>query len=139
VYRVRQSPRRIHGAVIREGAGFGLPEPEGAFVARWIEAPTGELALFVAGPRRKLRARLELSSFARPRTVVVALDGRRVATLAVPAGRYEVFSVPLGRLAPGRYTITLSASPGPQSVSKTIGTNDPRSVSIRLKEPIVIE
>jgi hypothetical protein len=46
--------------------------------------------------------------------------------------------VPVGLLAAGRYDLSLAARPGPQSIQEATGLPDTRSVSIRLREPVVV-
>ena len=138
IYRVLGSPQQTSGAVIRAGEGFGSPEPEAGTTARWLEAPSGTLDLFVTGRPRRLTAQFSLGSFARPRTVSISLGPRRLATFDVPAGSYPVHAVPLGRLGAGRYVLRLEAKPGPQSIQATTGAPDPRSVSVRLREPVSV-
>ena len=135
VYRVLDAPRATSTVVV--GRGFGAQEPEGGATARWLEGPVGVLRIHVAGPARRLRASVRISSFARPRRVVVALDGRRIAELAVPTIRKR-FWLDLGRVGTGRHEITLRASPGAQSIAEALGVPDPRLVSIRLHEPVVV-
>jgi hypothetical protein len=138
IYRVLGSPRQTAGAVVRPGEGFGPPEPEAGTTARWLQEPSGTLDLFVTGRPRHLTALFSLASFARPRLVSISLGRRRLATFEVPAGSYPVRPVPLGRLAAGRYVLRLEAKPGPQSIQATTGAPDPRSVSVRLREPVSI-
>ena len=135
IYRVLDAPRRVAAAHVV--SGFGAPEPDGDSTARWLEAAVGTLTVEVTGARRPLRALVRLSSFGRPRSVVVTLDGRGLATLAVPTSA-RAFSVALGTLAPGRHTLALRPSPGGQSIEETLGVPDPRVVSIRLHEPVTI-
>jgi hypothetical protein len=136
IYKVLDAARVTAG--VRAGQGFGVPEPDGGSTARWLEAPAGRLTIDVTGPRRRLRAEIRLSSFARPRQVAITLEGRRRWNVAVSTTP-QTFTLPLGTLAPGRYTIRLRPSPGGQSIQETIGAPDPRVVSIRLHEPVTID
>jgi hypothetical protein len=138
VYRILDRPRRATGAVARPTAGFGGVEPEGAGTARWLEAETGTITIYVLGAPRPTSVVLTLSSFAQPRRVAISLDGRRLTSVDVPAGSIESHKLTLGRLGPGTHSLVLRPSPGPQSISATTGTPDTRSVSIRLREPVVI-
>jgi hypothetical protein len=124
-------------AAVRAGRGFGDPEPEGHLTGRWLEAPVGALTLEVSGPKRRLEARIRLSSFTRSRRVLLTLGGRPLRSVVVSTTQ-RAFSVALGSLGPGRYTILLRPSPGGQSIQKTLGVPDPRVVSIRLHEPVTI-
>ena len=138
IYRVLDSPRAASGAIARPGDGFGPPEAEAGTTARWLQQPSGTLVLMVAGRPRRLTALVSLSSFARPRTVSISLGGRRLATFEVPPGSYPIRRLPLGRLGAGRYVLRLDATPGPESIQAATGIPDPRSVSVRLREPISI-
>jgi hypothetical protein len=138
LYRVRNSPREIPGAIARPAKGFGGPEPERSTTARWLEEPRGDLAVMVSGPKRALALRLEVASFAQPRRVAIHLDNRRVGEIDVPV-TYKSFAAPLGVVPTGRHTITLIPTPGPQSIAETTGQADPRSVSIRIRGPVKVE
>jgi hypothetical protein len=138
IYRVRAAPAATSGAVVRAGGGFGASEREGNSTARWLLRPTGRLVLFVSGRRRRVDLVLTMSSFARPRRVLISLGHRKLASFGVPAGAYVTHSVAVGSLAPDRYTLSVSSLPGPQSIQQTIRIPDPRSVSIRLREPVVV-
>jgi hypothetical protein len=138
IYRVRAAPGGSSSAVVRAADGFGGSEPEGSSSARWLLQRTGDLTLFVSGRSRPARLAITLSSFARPRRVSISLDHRKLASFAVPAAVYVTHSVSLGVIAPGRHSLSLSSRPGPQSIHDTIGSPDLRSVSIRLREPVVV-
>jgi hypothetical protein len=137
VYRIRAAPVAGSGAVVRAGDGFGAIEPEGSSSARWLLNRTGELTLFV-GARKRFDLALTLSSFAQPRQVLIRLGRRKLASFLVPSGTYVTRSVALDLLAPGRYSLSLSSRPGPRSIQQTTGSPDTRSVSIRLREPVVV-
>jgi hypothetical protein len=138
IYRVLAKPKSISGVTVQPAAGFGGSEPEGAARARWLERPSGRLSLFVVGKRRPLRLFLTASSFVQPRRVAVRLDGHLIGLFEVPSGVYVTRRFALGTPAPGRHTIELVAKPGPQSIAAATGSGDTRSVSIRLREPVVI-
>jgi hypothetical protein len=138
IYRVLDTPRRVSGALVRPGDGFGSAEQEGAFDARWLQEPTGELTLFVTGRPRRSALMLELASFAQPRRVTVSLDGRRLASFPVAPGGYVAHRVSLGKPAAGRHVLRMTASPGPQSIQATTGVADPRSIAVRLREPVLV-
>ena len=138
VYRVLDAPRRASGAIARPTSGFGQPEPEGRSRARWLEARKGTLTLYVAGQRRPLQLALTLSSFAQPRRVFVRFNGHLASAFEAPPGAYVTRRVKLGSPSPGRHLVEIEAAPGPQSIQAVTGSPDPRSVSIRLREPIVV-
>jgi hypothetical protein len=137
IYRVLPVPRANSRAIVRPGEGFGASEPDGSATARWLLGPTGKLTLYVTGRRRRRVAIVfTLTSFARPRRVSIDLGGRRLSSFTVPPGGYVTRAVLAGPLTPGRYVLSLSSSPGPQSIHETTGSPDMRSVSIRLREPV---
>jgi hypothetical protein len=134
IYRVLDRPRTVTGAAARPAAGFGFEETEGTTTARWLEEPTGQLALTVTGKRRPLVLGVDLASFAQPRRVAFRLDGRPVGSPQwVDADAYRAVTVPLGDVAPGAHTIELIPTPAPQSIAETTGQPDPRTVSVRLR------
>jgi len=139
VYRVLPRPRGTSGAIARAEAGFGGSEPEGGVRARWLEKRTGTLTVFVAGRPRPLRLVLTASSFVQPRIVAVRVDGMPAGGFAALPGGYVRRPIELGTLAPGRHKVELSVRPGPQSIRQATGIPDTRSVSIRLREPIIVE
>jgi hypothetical protein len=138
IYRVLATPRRVSGTVIRVGPGFGSREREGRVGAYWMQEPTGNLTLFVAGRKRALSLVLTLSSFAQPRDVRVRFDGRLLQSFEVSSGSYLTQTLRLGSPSAGSHVVELGARPGPQSIQKTTGAADSRSVSIRLREPVVV-
>jgi hypothetical protein len=81
---------------------------------------------------------LTVSSFARRRRVTVWLDGRRLGAFVALPSVYTKHKVKLGRLRAGAHELRLRSSPGPQSIKATTGVPDARSVSIRLREPVVL-
>ena len=139
IYRVLSTPRRTSGVIVRPTTGFGGSEPEGAARARWLERPRGTLTVFVAGRPRPLQLVLTASSFVQPRLVSVRVDGKLAGAFAAQPGGYVTRLVRLGVLGAGRHTVELAARPGPQSIQEATGALDTRSVSIRLREPVVVE
>jgi hypothetical protein len=136
IYRVLAAPRRSSAAIVRPSSGFGPSEPELGFRARWLEAPVGTLTLYVTGTSRPLRMVLAVNSFAQVRRVAVRMDGRLVGAFIATPNTYAMPTIRLGSPAPGRHTIEIEPHPGPQSISAATGLADPRSVSIRIREPI---
>jgi hypothetical protein len=134
IYRVRDTPRPVRGGVVRAGVGFGPPEPEAGTTARWLQASVGNLNVILAQSGLRTRVLLTMLSFAQTRNVEVRVDGRRISSISVPP-EYRTVQVNLGALGAGRHTLTLRTDPGPQSIEETIGLEDPRSVSLRLREP----
>jgi hypothetical protein len=138
IYRVLGKPRRVSGTVMRVGPGFGSREREGRVGAYWLQEQTGNLTVFVAGRKRELSLVLTLSSFAQPRDVRVRFDGRLLRSFEVSAGSYLTRTLRLGSTSVGQHVVELEARPGPQSIQRTTGAADSRSVSIRLREPVVV-
>jgi hypothetical protein len=134
IYRIRDTPRSVRGGVVRAATGFGGPEPEAGTTARWLQARVGTLDLILTQREPRTRVLLTLLSFAQTRDVKVRVDGRHISSISAPPG-YRTVLVDLGALGAGRHTLTLRTDPGPQSIEKTIGLKDPRSVSLRLREP----
>jgi hypothetical protein len=111
------------------GGAFGDDEAIASGTFNWLEQPRGTIEL--AGGCEQCRGVLAMTmtSFARPRTVVVSLDSGRVLARRVVAGPTRV-AIPLEF---ARHTsVHLEAIPGPQSIAKTIDSPDPRSVSVRV-------
>jgi hypothetical protein len=138
IYRVRSAPARVTGTAVMPLTGFGGLEREASGSARWLEQKKGVLGIYVTGSPHPVEIVLTLSSFARPRTVLIALNERGVRRLLVPSGSYKTQRIRLGRLRAGTYRLAFTTTPGPQSISATLGVPDTRSVSLRLREPVVI-
>lgn len=138
IYRVLAEPREQSVARARPESGFGAPEPEAGTRARWLEQKVGRLTVFTTGARRPLVVAVTAVSFAQPRRVAVRFDGRLIRVFEVSPGGYQTTRIPLGSPSSGRHTIELEPRPGPQSIRATTGSPDPRSVSIRVREPIAI-
>jgi hypothetical protein len=127
LYRVIARP--AGPAVATAATGFGQTEtrPDGV-TFNWLEQPSGTIEL--AGACRGCRGILGLtvSSYARPRTVVISMN-RRVLVR-------RVVTTPVRLEVPVTYagieSLTISASPSPQSIAATIGGPDTRSVSINV-------
>ena len=139
IYRVLDRPRRSSGAVARFGDGFGSREQEGGLGARWLEKPTGTMVVFVSGKPRPLRLVLTASSFAQRRRVVVRTGGTTIGAFTAVPGSYITRPIALGELSAGRHLVDVSALPGPQSISDVTGSADPRSVSIRVRDPLIVD
>jgi hypothetical protein len=135
IYKVLEVARQTAG--MRVTGGFDVPEPDGRLTARWLVEPVGSLMLDVSGAKRRLQTSIRLSSFARPRRVVITFDGRRLRSVIATTSP-RAFSLDLGVLAQGSYHVTLRPFPKGQSVQQTLGTPDTRVVSIRLHEPVTI-
>ena len=127
---------RLAGPAVA-GAGFHPPEGPPGRVFRWM-GTTGELTflpLGAAGARVRLEAVLQ--SFAEPRTVRVAVDGRQVAELAVePLARGVAVPFTLG--AGPQSTITLTADPPARTPAEVLGTPDPRELAISVRDARVV-
>jgi hypothetical protein len=128
VYRVTARP--AGPALPTVGAGFADTEtlPDHS-TFNWMVASTGTIEL-AGGTCRGCRGILGMtvSSFARPRTVVISM-GRRVLLRRRVAAPTRL-QVPLTYR--GIEQLTISATPGPQSIHATTGSPDYRSVSLGL-------
>jgi hypothetical protein len=125
LYLVTARPSRP--ALPAPGESFGADEVTPAGNFSWLEQPRGTIE--IAGGCVQCRGVLTmtLTSFARPRTVVISsADGRLLASRVV-AGPTRL-AVPLEFA--GHTSVHLAATPGPQSIIKTTGSPDPRSVSV---------
>lgn len=125
LYRVTARPSGP--ALATAGPQFGSDEIGAkGIISNWLEQPSGTIALSgrCIGCRGVLS--MTLTSFARPRTVTISTGGRvlwhrrvvKPVTLRIPLTYGPVRS------------LTISATPGPQSIAKTIGGTDERTVSI---------
>lgn len=129
----------VAGLVPRDGlpgstgfpSGFSYQEPDGAEHARWMTSEEG-VAEAEAPEAGRYFLRLRMSSYERPRTVTVRLDGRRVGQVRVPPTQAEIYLLPVGRLAPGTHEVRLRAVPGPEEVAGA----DPRAVAVRVGDPV---
>jgi hypothetical protein len=116
-------------ALAADNEGFGVNEATPLGNLSWLEQLHGTIE--VAGDCTHCSGVLTMTliSFARPRTVVVSSAGGHVLARRLVAGPTRV-SVPLEF---SRHTsVGLTATPGPQSIAKTNGSADPRSVSVQV-------
>ncbi len=127
LYAVTAKP--LSPALAADGEGFSVNEttPLGNF--SWLVQPRGTIELAGGCVHCSGVLTMTLIPFARPRTVVVSTAGGHVLARRLVAGPTRV-SVPLefSRHA----SVGLAATPGPQSIIKTIGGSDPRSVSVQV-------
>ncbi len=116
-------------ALAAAGEAFGADEATPAGTFNWLEQPTGTIEL--AGNCSRCRGTLSMTlvPFARPRTVVISTSDGRVLMRRRIIGPTRV-SVPLAFSM--HTTVQLAATPGPQSIVKTTGIQDPRSVSTQV-------
>jgi hypothetical protein len=109
VWRVTARPAP---AVATFGNGFSFTEtPKGQPTSRWMIAPEAPVLLY-AWKAGTYKARFDLASYGRPRTVRIEGDG---PTRAFGVAGTRQVSVTL-RLPRGRSQIRLRAQPGPQKV-----------------------
>jgi hypothetical protein len=133
---VRAAASSSKGSLALVSEGFGPSEPDGDGIAHWLVAPEGRLEITADAPARPRAIRLTLASFARGRRVALSIDGRPLGVVSASPTAYRELTIPLGVVAPGRHAVTLRPSPGVQPIAATIpGSADPRSVSIRLRQP----
>jgi len=130
VYRVLPKARttdRIAGAV-SFGAGFYPPERSAVGEFRWMDT-RGEMSATALGdPGTPAQLDAVLESFAEPRDVRVAINGRVAATVRVSQQRTDVM-VPF-RLVEGTQRIVFTASPAAASPEDVTGAPDPRPLSV---------
>lgn len=127
LYLVTARPSGPALAAVGEAYGATESTPAGSF--NWLELPSGTIELAGACTRCRGVLTMTMSSFAQPRTVTIsAADGRVLARRRVVGS--TAMTVPLEFSK--HTTVRLTATPGPQSISKTIGSPDPRFVSVRV-------
>jgi hypothetical protein len=132
LYRVTAPP----GAVVFEQNGFWGPEGQGATSFQWAGGPPVRLGIFAACEMCSGSLSFTTASFGRPRFVVASVGGHDVARFVVGLKpRTVVMHVPVRHKA----TVELRITPGPQSIAKTLGNSDTRSVSIFIKDPKFVE
>lgn len=131
LYLVTARPAGLALGAVGDGFADTETDPTGTF--NWLQSPSGTVE--VAGRCGRCSGVLTMTalSFARPRTVTIATASGRVLARALVAGPTRL-SVPLSYI--GHAQLRVSTSPGPQSIQKTIGGPDTRSVSIQLRDLI---
>lgn len=114
-------------ALAAAGNGFGDDEPTSTGgLANWLEAPSGTIGL--AGQCNACTGvlRMTLAPFTRARTVTISAGGKTLLVRRIT--RPTPVALPLAFRS--KLTLTIAATPGPQSIQKTIGGPDTRSVSV---------
>jgi hypothetical protein len=117
------------GALAAPGAAFGADEPGPSGTFNWLEQPQGTIQLAGSCTHCHGVLSMTVSSFARPRLVVISASDGRVLARATVTGPTRL-AVPLEFSR--QTTLRLAATPGPQSIAKTTGGPDPRSVSVQV-------
>lgn len=118
--------------------GFGSSEPQDDGRARWVLESPATATLAIAETPRSGRVVLRASSFRLPRAVTVAVAGRPLARTRVPANRFIPIPLNVAGLPVGTHAVRITSRPGPESLEKTSGGTDMRTVSLRLSEPLVV-
>jgi hypothetical protein len=126
------------GVATRFGDGFHVGETDPTGSWRWLAGDRGTLTVSVAGHVRRLGLSFDATSFAKPRRLVVELDGRVLEDVLVPADSTRQIAIPLV-LEPGVHTLRLRASPGPVVADSVLGNGDMRTLSVRVRDPVVEE
>jgi hypothetical protein len=127
LYVVTAKPSNPALPALGEGFGGSEPAPTGAFY--WLEGPSGTIELAGACTRCRGVLTMTVGSFARPRTVRILDDsGHVLAHAAVASPTRVAVALQFER----RIELKLTATPGAQSIRKTIGGADPRSVSVQV-------
>jgi hypothetical protein len=109
------------------GEAFGSDEATPSGTSNWLLQGQGKIELAGACSRCRGVLKMTIISFARPRAVVFASSGGKVLARVAVASPTTV-AIPLNFVH--RTTVSVAATPGPQSISKTLGIPDPRSVSV---------
>jgi hypothetical protein len=125
LYLVTAKPAGLALPAVGEGFAANEATSQGAF--NWLEQPSGTIE--IAGGCEQCRGVLTMTliPFAKPRTAVISTAGGRVLVRQAVTGPTQV-AVPLDFAR--RTSVRLATTPGPQSISKTTGSPDSRSVSV---------
>jgi hypothetical protein len=125
---------RLHPyAIATPEVGFGVPEYLPSGRSQWLLSRSGQLVLQASCNACAGTLSFHIESFARPRHVVLRGPGGRVLW----RGKVTEREVSLPIQFHHDVTLTLSSSPGPQSIRATTGVPDPRSVSLQVRAPAV--
>jgi hypothetical protein len=139
VYRIRSKPGQARPLVAAAyGSGFGDQESDGIEQWRWMNGRTGAFSVYVSGRPRPFSLAFRVSSFHRPRTLTVSVDGRVVRHVRVSPDTVDEVTLPLV-LGPGAHDVHLSASPGEERIDDVLHNSDLRPVSLRLSPPVAQE
>lgn len=124
--------------LVRPVEGFGPSEPNSGTTARWIEGDGAVIELTARKRVENGQLRLVARSFLEPRALVATVEGRAAGRRVVGAARYRLLVFPLGGFSPGVHRVQLRLAPGARSIAEALGTTDPRSVSIQVREPMIV-
>jgi hypothetical protein len=137
IYRIRSSPGPERPSVATAyGTGFGAEETDGVDRWRWMHAGAASLTAYVGGPPRSFWLSFPVSSFTRPRTLVLSVDGKPIRRLRVPPDVLDHVTVPLV-LGSGVHDFQLTAEPGPEVINDVLHNGDMRRVSLRVGPPVI--
>lgn len=134
IYKVLDEPKRIDGAVVAYGAGWGALEIDPTGRWRWQLNPDSALSVFAAKDYEDARLVFDVTSFNVPRDMVMRLDGREILRTKVPADRSRKMRVPVD-LREGLQKLEVLTDPPPAVVDQILHNGDLRALSIRLREP----
>jgi hypothetical protein len=130
LYRVTATP--AGPAVAAAGPAFSDTEPgPGGVPFNWLQQPSGTIDL-TGVCRHDCGGVVEmtLASFAKPRLVTISNAGRVLFRREVSSPTKVALPVTYG---PTRQ-MTISATPGPQSIAATVGGPDTRTVSVQVSD-----
>lgn len=129
LYRVTADPAPV---VAVPGDGFGQPEVRtGGRASQWLQKRTGAIALRnITGVARRVALRLNVGSFARPRTVTIAQGRRRLGSWRIGAGVRTLAIT--ATVPPGDSDLEVTTDVGLDSVGRILGNDDRRTVSISM-------
>jgi hypothetical protein len=139
IYRIRSEPRAAKPvAAASYGSGFGVEESDGLERWRWMHGSASTLPIYISGPPRAFWLSFRVTSFYRPRSLTVSVDGKRIRRLRVPPNVLTNVTVPL-LLGPGAHDVHLAAKPGEEVVNDVLHNGDLRQVSLRVSPPTIRE
>jgi hypothetical protein len=135
IYRIRSEPGRTKPSFASAyGSGFGDEESDGIERWRWMHGDAGTLTVYVSGPPRPFWFSFRVSSFTRPRTLTVSVDGKPTRRMRVPPNVIEGVTLPLV-LGPGVHDVHLAVNPGAEVINDVLHNGDLRRVSVRVGPP----
>ncbi len=129
LYRVTAQPAGLALPAVADG--FADTETDAMGTFNWLQSPVGTLELAGRCSRCSGVLTMTVASFARPRVVTVTTSDGRVLARTQVAGPTKL-TVPFSYV--GHAQLDLRTSPGPQSIQKTIGGPDTRSVSVQVRD-----
>jgi hypothetical protein len=132
VYRVLPRPRAdVDYAVAGFSAGWGDFEVDPTGRWRWARNRQSVMTVYASRDYPRAALSFDATSFQQARTLRIAMDGRELARLEVPAGRAINVKVSL-RLHRGAQAIQLTTDPAPVVADQVMHNGDLRALSVRV-------